>query len=57
MITLPPQPAMAIEQIVYTQPQRMPAYTLTFDFLKEQIATAVIPSVKNKISGFLMLGI
>lgn len=55
MITLPPQPAIAIEQIIYTQPQRMPTYTWTFDFLKEQIATAVLPSVKNKISGFLML--
>lgn len=55
MITLPPQPAIAIEQIIYTQPSIVPTYQLTYGFLKEQIATAVMPSVKNKISAFLML--
>ncbi len=55
MITLPPQPTICFEQVVYTQPQSTPTYAMAYDFLKEQIATAVIPSVKNKISGFLML--
>ena len=55
MITLPPQPPIAIEQIIYTQPQGTLDSTLTYDFLKEQIATAVLPSVKNRISEFLML--
>lgn len=56
MITLPPPPPpIVIEHIIYTKPESIPNYTLTYDFLKEQLATAVIPSVKNKISGFLML--
>lgn len=57
MITLPPQPPVAIEHVIYTQKQSI-NYSTTYDFLnflKDQIATAVLPSVKNKISGFLML--
>ena len=55
MITLPPQPAIAIEHIVYTQIQSTPGYVAAYDFLKEQVATAVLPSVKNKISKFSLL--
>lgn len=55
MITLPPPPpAIVIEHIIYTKPDSIPNYASTYDFLKEQIATAVIPSIKNKISSFLM---
>jgi|GEM_PF-3526812 len=56
MITLPPPPPpIVIEHIIYTKPESISNYASTYDFLKEQIATAVIPSVKNKISSFLML--
>ena len=56
MITLPPPPPTnVIEQIVYTKPMSIPDYASTYDFLKEQIATAVIPSIKNKITSLLML--
>ena len=55
MITLPPPPPIAIEHIIFTQSSASPNYASAYDFLKEQTATAILPSVKNKISKFMML--
>lgn len=49
MITiLPPQP-IAIEYVVNTPFFKKPDYANCVDFLKEQIASAAFPSVKNQI--------
>lgn len=49
MITIPPQQPIVIEYIVSDSDLNRPDYASTFDFLKWNVATAIVPSVKNKI--------
>lgn len=51
MITLPPpqQQPIAIEYIIQDSSLKKPEYARTFDFLKGHVATATVPSIKNKI--------
>lgn len=49
MITLPPPP-IAIEQIINTSFAKRPDYVCSFEIILQQLATAHIPSLKNRIS-------
>lgn len=49
MIT-PPPPPVPIEQIINTSFAKRPDYVCSFNIIREQLATALIPSIKNRIS-------
>ncbi len=55
MITVPPQHNVVIEYIVSDSLLKKPEYASIFDFLKGNIATAILPSIKNKICGISQL--
>lgn len=49
-MTTPPPPPIAIEQIISTPFAKRPDYVCSFEIVLQQLATAHIPSLKNRIS-------
>lgn len=50
MITIQPSQPIFIEYVINTPFNKKPEYINCADFLKEQVASAIFPSVKNRIS-------
>lgn len=49
-MTTPPPPPIAIEQIISTSFIKRPDFVCSFGIILQQLATAHIPSIKNRVS-------
>ncbi len=49
-MTTPPPPPIAMEQIISTSFAKRPDYICSFEIILQQLATAHIPSLKNRVS-------